>query len=151
MIKLALVSCLVIPWLTLFFMENYKRYVPVAIFTSLIMTIVFEIAYTYKWWIIHEHILPWGYITDVSFAYGLFAVGTIWIFYLTFHKFWIYVLTNLSFDILMAYVGLNILQILGVATIKNITEWQYFLVMFFVSFIIYGYQLWHEKIFVQNT
>lgn len=49
---------------------------PVTIFTSLLMTIIFQIAYTYKWWTIQEQIVPWGFMIDVSFAYGIFTVGT---------------------------------------------------------------------------
>lgn len=153
MIKFTLISILVLPWLSLYYMKNHaiKRYLPVAIFTSLIMTIMFEIAYTYEWWIIHEYIFPWGYITDVSFVYGLYAVGTMWIFYYTYHNFWVYLITHFSFDFMVAYIVLNFLDQSKVLTLKNISEWQYLLVSFAVSIILYGYQLWQEKIFVKNT
>ncbi|MEB4793203.1 hypothetical protein P5G65_04795 [Paenibacillus chondroitinus] len=112
------------------------------------MTIIFEIAYTYKWWTIHERIVPWGYIIDVSFVYGLFAVGTVWIFYLTFRKFWIYVLTNLVIDAFFSFLGLHwLVEGMGVATI-HIAKWIIFVLFFSLSFVIYGYQVWQEKVFV---
>lgn len=148
--KILLIATFVIPWLTLFFSNKstVKRYMPVTIFTSLLMTIIFEIAYQYKWWIIHEYLVPWGYMIDIGFAYGIFAIGTFWIFVLASHKFWIYFLANLGMDLFMAFAGMKLLDVFGVATLKNIEAWQYFLVMFGISLVIYGYHLWQRKIFI---
>jgi hypothetical protein len=153
LIKLMLWATLILPWISLLLMkkEAIKRYMPVTIFISLIMTIIFEIAYTYDWWTIHEYTLPWGYITDVSFLYGLFAVGTLWIFYLTFHKFWAYVLTNLGLDAFFSFLGLTwFVENMGIATI-HIDRWIIFVLYFFLSFVIYGYQKWQEKIFISPS
>lgn len=148
-IRIILVLLLILPWLTLFFMkkESIKRFMPVTIFSMLIMSIVFQIAYTYKWWVIYQYVVPWGYLVDVSFAYGIFAVGTLWIFRLTSHRFRLYVLTNLVMDALFAFVVFPLLRILHVATVKNIEYWQYFLVIFGLSFLLYGYHKWQETIF----
>ncbi|WP_273122596.1 hypothetical protein ACNRWW_05010 [Metabacillus sp. HB246100] len=147
--KVFMFSSLLLPWLTLFFAtsDSRKKYMPVTIFTSLLMTIIFQIAYTYKWWIIHEQIVPWGYMIDVGFAYGIFAVGTFWIFKLTSHKFILFVIVNLIMDALMAYLILPFLGKLEIADYKNISPTQYLGVMFALSFIIYGYHKWQEKIF----
>ncbi|GGJ77858.1 hypothetical protein [Virgibacillus salexigens] len=150
--KIILFAALVLPWFTLPLTSSQKRkkYMPVTIFTSLLMTIIFQIAYTYKWWIIHEQIVPWGYMIDVSFAYGIFAVGTFWIFRFTSHKFLLYIVVNLMLDAFMAYITLPLLGILGVATYKNISPWQYFLVMFGLSFIIYIYHKWQQKKYITD-
>ncbi len=70
--KIILWILLIAPWLTLFFMkkEGIKRYIPVTIFTVLLVTIIYEIAYTYRWWELEVNIVPWGHITNVSYAYG---------------------------------------------------------------------------------
>jgi len=147
--KIILFAALILPWFTLLFTNprTRKKYMPVTIFTSLLMTIIFQIAYTYKWWIIYEQIVPWGYMIDVSFAYGIFSVGTFWIFKWTSHKFMLYTIVNLIMDVIMAFITLPILSVLGIATYKNISPWQYFLVMFGLSFVIYGYQKWQQKIY----
>lgn len=127
---------------------------PVTILTSLIITIICEMAYTYEWWAIHQQILPWGYITHTAFAYGIFAVGTLWIFYLTSHNFWVYMLTNLAVNSLFAFIGIHwIVEGLGIATFKNLEYWQWFIIAIFISLIIYGYQRWQEKVIVnpENT
>lgn len=138
------------PWFSLFFLDKntIKRYMPTTIFTALLMTILFQIAYAYGWWEIHQSIVPWGYMIDASFAYGVFAVGTFWIFYLTSHRFALYVLSNLVMDALFSFTVFPLLTRIGIATLKNITAWQYFFVIFGLSFVIYGYHKWQEKIFI---
>ncbi|MGY0694409.1 hypothetical protein ACW2QC_16790 [Virgibacillus sp. FSP13] len=152
MLKIALILAFILPWLTLIWANKYslKKFMPVTILTGLIMTIIFEIAHAYNWWTIHEYLFPWGYITDTSFAYGLFMMGTFWIFYFTYGKLWVFVLTNIVFDLFMGFAGMNILRVIGVATMHTISEWQYFLVMFFISLVLYVYQRWQETIFAQK-
>ncbi|TRM10940.1 hypothetical protein FH966_03945 [Lentibacillus cibarius] len=147
--KLIMFAALILPWLTLFFTnsQTIKRYMPVTIFTSLLMTVIFQIAYTYKWWVIYKWIVPWGYMIDISFVYGIFTVGTFWIFRLTSHKFPLYIIVNLIMDAAMAFIALPFLGVLGIARYENIAPWQYFLVMFGISFIIYGYHKWQQKIY----
>ncbi|MBP1914483.1 hypothetical protein [Lederbergia galactosidilytica] len=149
MVHIIMLATLILPWFTLFFSnpEERKRYMPVTIFTSLLMTIIFQIAYTYEWWILHKQIVPWGYMIDVSFAYGIFAVGTFWIFKFTSQKFPLYAALNLITDAFMAFIVLPLLNVLGIATYKNILPWQYFLVIFVLSFIIYIYHKWQQRIY----
>jgi hypothetical protein len=58
MTKIILFVTFLLPWLSLFFAskETIKTYMPVTIFTSLLMTIIFQIAYTYEWWVIYQYI-----------------------------------------------------------------------------------------------
>lgn len=151
-LKIILFIVFLLPWLSLFFAskETIKKYMPVTIFTAFLMTIIFQIAYTYKWWTIHEYIVPWGYMNDVSFTYGLFSVGTFWIFVLTFHKFSTFIVTNFVMDALMSFIVLPLLRVAGISEYKNIAAWQYFLVIFSLSFVIYFYHTWQSKIFISD-
>jgi len=54
--------------------KGIKGYISVTIFTTLLVTIIFEIAYTYNWTEIMVKIVPWGNITNVSLAYGSFFI-----------------------------------------------------------------------------
>ncbi|MGG4549890.1 hypothetical protein ABER02_19270 [Rossellomorea marisflavi] len=148
-IKIILFIAFLLPWISLFFAKGstIRKFMPVTIFTCLLMTIIFQIAYTYDWWVIHEYIVPWGYMIDVSFAYGVFAIGTFWIFRFTHHYFFLYIVTNLVMDAFMCFLALPLLDKLGIASYKNITSWEYFLVIFALSFVVYFFHKWQEKIF----
>ncbi|BCB03592.1 hypothetical protein [Bacillus sp. KH172YL63] len=149
-VKLILFIAFLLPWFSLFFASSktIKRFMPVTILTCLLMTVIFQIAYTYKWWIIHEYIVPWGYMIDVSFAYGIFAVGTFWIFRFTSHKFLVYTVVNFIMDVFMSFAALPLLSLLGIAEYHSISPWQYLLVIYGLSFVIYGYHKWQETIFI---
>ncbi|WP_431801279.1 hypothetical protein [Halobacillus andaensis] len=148
-VEMIMYAALILPWFTLLLAssEVRRKYMPVTIFTALLMTIIFQVAYTYKWWVIYKQIVPWGYMIDVSFAYGVFLIGTFWIFRFTSHKFLLYMVVNLALDAIMAFITLPLLGVLGIAVYKNISAWQYFLVMYGLSFIIYGYHRWQQKIY----
>ncbi len=152
-IKVLLWMILILPWLTLIFIKKstIKRFMPVTILTALITTILFEIAYTYKWWILHIDILPWGYITNTAFTYGGYAIATLWIFYLTSHKFWIFIITELVVNAFWAFIGLHwiIDKALGIASF-NIRPWQWFLIEIAVVLILYAYHQWQKKIFIPS-
>ncbi|MFD1039243.1 hypothetical protein ACFQ3N_12695 [Virgibacillus byunsanensis] len=143
---------LIAPWLSLFLMKTgaIKRFMPVAIFVTLLLMIIYEIAYTYDWWKLKEYILPWGYITHGSFAYGLFLVGTIWIFYFTYHNFKIYMITNIIIDAMFAFVFLPLTNWLGINELIKISNWGVYLIMLTLAVIIYLYQRWQEGIFKED-
>ncbi|ALC90582.1 hypothetical protein AM500_12885 [Bacillus sp. FJAT-18017] len=149
MIKFLQYAALIVPWFSLGFTTsaNRKKYMPVTIFGALIMTVVFQIAHQYDWWVIKKSIVPWGYMSDVTFIYGLFAVGTFWIFRFTSDKFPMFIILNAVMDSLMSFVILPLLGTLGIAHYKNISPWQYFLVIFGISFLLWIYHKWQEKIF----
>lgn len=148
--KIILWSSFICPWFTLFFMKknSVRRYMPVTVFTALMATITSEIAYHYSWWKHTDVIVPWGYITNPSFIYGLFSVLTIWIFYFTFRSFWLYLAVNILlnafqwfFLIKWTFVALNIFEYV------NITPFRVFLLGIVQALIIYGYHTWQERIF----
>ncbi len=145
--EIMLWAFLILPWTTLFFMrrETLKRYMPVAILAALIVTIVFEAAYALHWWTMLESIVPWGFITNVSFAYGLFVAGTLWIYAFTFGKLWLYLLTNAAIDALQAFVFHEWFE--GwIYRLDRLNEWQVFLLMIGTSVVLYMYQLWQDGI-----
>jgi hypothetical protein len=128
---LLLWSGFVLPWLSLFLMKKKSiyRYMPVCIFSALLVTIVYEIGYTYKWWILKDAIVPWGHVTNTAFAYGVFLVGTMWVFHFTFGRFWLYVVANLLLDAFYAFVFHRIEEKLGIADLINVKHYHILLLM----------------------
>lgn len=145
--KIMLWATLLLPWPTLIFLgrKSVKRYMPVAVFVALLVTILFEAAHSLKWWELIDQIVPWGYITNVSFVYGIFLVGTIWIFHYTYRNFWLYLLVNVVIDGLFAFVLSNFFE--GrIYNLVNFNQFQVFLLMTGLSLVIYGYQRWQEEV-----
>jgi hypothetical protein len=147
--KFILLGMLILPWLTLFFVNKHsmKRFMPVAILASLLVTIIFEIGYVYDWWKVQVEIAPWDEITSVSLTYGVFLVGTIWIFHFVFdRKFWVYMITNILLDGFYSFIALNILIRFGIYKLVNMGNLGIFMLMAFLAVIIYPYQKWQDSV-----
>ena len=149
MAEIILWLMLILPWLSLCFINKHslRRFMPVAILASLLVTMVFEMAFTFNWWTVKEAILPWGHITSIPLTYGVFFAGTIWIYHFTFNKsFWVYILSNVIVDAIYAFVGLNVLIHFGIYELEDMGTLGIFILMFVISVIIYIYQKWQDKI-----
>jgi hypothetical protein len=152
LLKLFLWGELFVPWLLLVFMKRsmIKRYMPVAIFVTLLITVVYVIAYHYKWWVLPVHLFPWSSITHDSFVFGPYLVGTLWIFRLTYPRFMLYMVTNIIVDGLFAFVFLQWTQWVGIDRLINITELELFLLYVALAAVIFVYQKWQEGIFKET-
>lgn len=150
MAQIILWLMLIVPWLSLFFLKTYsiKRFMPVAIFTSLLVTIVFELAYTFDWWTVIKDVVPWEHITSIPLIYGAFLPGTIWIFHFTFDRsFWVYIITNVIVDAFYAFVLLTVLiRFFDIYKLEKMSEFGIFILMIIIAVIIYFYQRWLESI-----
>lgn len=144
MIKTMQWLILFLPWLTLFAARKgfVRRLMPSVVFTCLTVTIVFIMGYTFKWWTIHEYIVPWGNIVDVSFTYGIFAVGTFWIFYFTGRSFLLFVLVNALVDAIFSFAILPLMERIKIITMGSMPLWQTYLLNLTVMLIIYAYHRW---------
>ncbi|SHK49445.1 hypothetical protein SAMN05443507_1153 [Alicyclobacillus tolerans] len=148
--QLILWTMFISSWLTvLLFMDraSLKRYMPVTLFTCFVMSNIFIIAFHYHWWSIQQSIVPWGYVINVSFAYGLFPVTVLWIYYFTSHRFWQYVGVNLVIDWIYVYLIFDrVLPWLKIAKFRLMQPWQYYLIVFGLSLLIYLYDAWQKQI-----
>jgi hypothetical protein len=153
MAKLILWLMLIIPWLSLIFINKHslRRFMPVAILASLLITVILEMGYVYDWWTIIGKIAPWEQFITIPLTYGVFLVGTIWIFHFTFDKsFLVYILTNALIDAFYAFVFLNMLIYFRVYELERMGNFGIFMLIFPLAFIIYAYQRWQDKIMKKN-
>lgn len=151
-LKTILWILLVVPWITLLMMkkEHIKRYMPVAIFGSLLVTIWNELAYNLHWWKFTTTLAP-SLITNIAFIYGTFLVGTIWIFRFTFGNFGLYLLTNIAIDSFLAFPANYVFERIGLYRLINYSSWNILITAVALSIVFYLYQLWQEEVFVHRN
>lgn len=136
----------ILSWLTVYFIpkRTVKRYLPASTMSALlVMTTVF----------IGTHFNAWevkgGTKTRIynilSVILGPFAVGTLWIFHLTFGKFWLYSLTNLIQNLIYAFPILNFLDKINFIKYVKFTRIHHLIASMSFAFIIYGFQSFLEK------
>lgn len=145
-IRLGLV---IISWSSLVFLPKkaFNKFLPVSLFTSLLVLIVSVLAIRYKFWVVKGGMSK-KVINDLSFIYGPFFAGTLWIFHLTFGHFKRYLIVNTIMNASLSYPFNSLFEKLKVYKLINFKPIHVFLSYMSFSFIIYGYQLllnWSNK------
>jgi hypothetical protein len=122
---------------------------PVAIFAAFLMVLYNLIAHYQKHWVIKETILPWLKPAFVPGILGAFLVVTIWIFYFTYGRFWIYLVTNIVLDFMFAIFPVHFIfqEKLRIYQLVTITPWGRYGIFVALSIVIYGYHFWQEEVF----
>ncbi len=150
MTKMLLWVGMIAPWFSLFFMkrQDIKRFMPATLLAMLVMPLISEAAFYYNWWTIDQYLFPWGSITMLSILFGPFFIGTLWIFRLTYHKWWLFFLVNLVVDAGFTFV-LNPWFLDGwLYSFQQLNYWGAFLIMFGTAIPIYFYQRWQDEVIV---
>jgi hypothetical protein len=140
------IGLLLIPWLTVFLIPKnvFKKYTPSAIFASLLVAINCMLSVPFKWWTVKGGLLN-KVFNDLSFIFGPFFIGTIWIFRLTFGKFWLYLLVNTIMDLFLAYPINWLMQRLKVYKLVNFKSKHVFFLSICFALVIYPYQLFISR------
>lgn len=141
-------SMLILPFLTLFFMnrDDLKRYLPVGILSAFASTLVGDIGVTLGFWVHQETAYP---LYDIMpFDISLNMILTMWIFKFTYRKFKIYLVTNIILDIVFAFfLFQSYFPDKGMMHLVGISPFQTFLITVILAIMLYNYQIWQEGIF----
>lgn len=134
------------PWFMLLFLNKYKvkRFMPVTLFSMVILSIIYQVAINFNWF----HYKPTlFFLTDVNpMMYGLYPVGTLIMFYLTFGRFWIFILMNTMIDGLHNLFISPYIQKVGLVEEGFFTIYHKMIVMTIIAILLYGYQLWQDEV-----
>lgn len=135
-----------ISWLTVFLIpkNEFKKYIPVATFASLIVVIESMLSVPFKWWTVKGGLLN-KVINDLSLILGPFFVGTVWIFRLTFGRFWIYLLVNTFMDLFLAYPVNSLMQKLKLYKLVNFKPKHVFFTAICYALVIYRFQIFISR------
>ena len=122
--------------------EDIKRYIPVALFCSLVFIFIFETGISLHWWAVIEPSYP--LVNVPAFVFGPYLIAPIWIFKYTYRRFWLYLATNLVLDYLLIFFLIDWFIQRGV-WVAYISYLQILLITTAVAVFIYGFQLWQES------
>ena len=143
-------SMFFMPWLSLFFMkkEEVKRWMPVAMFSLVLTTIIHDIGTTLGFWATRESFYP--FYEMIPYYFGVMPVLTIWVFKFTYGHFARYFATNIILDIGFNFFLLNyFLPSRGILDF-NISPFPSLLITLTHAVVIYGYQIWQDDILLDT-
>ncbi|MFC4321986.1 hypothetical protein [Litchfieldia salsa] len=124
--------------------KSLRRFLPVALFVTVINTLFYQAAYHYNWWR-EPGLFEWDKVANIPWVYSAYLVATIWIFKFTYGKFIVYLITNLILDGAYIYLWYPFQQKLGLASEGEISPHINYLIMIGVALLIYIFQIWYEK------
>ncbi|WP_307550412.1 MULTISPECIES: hypothetical protein [unclassified Paenibacillus] len=144
-------SLLILPWASLLFlkMDTVRRYMPVALFMTVIHTLAYQAAYHYGWWEeTGSSLFGWDKVIPVPWVYGAYLAIVIWVFRFTFGKLWLYLIVNVLLDGLFMYIVYPIWQRMGlVSSESTLPTIAVIAMMVGFALIIYLYQMWQDEVF----
>ncbi len=144
-------SMLVLPWLTLFFMnkEEIKRFMPVALFSAATSVLVVEAGESLGWFMYGETTYPFR--TSSYHIFGLNCVTTIWLFHFIYGNFRRYIMIDLVLNFGFIYLfHVYFLGSKGIFHEVGITPFINTVITTIDGALVYGYQMWQEGIFLRN-
>lgn len=150
--KKAFSLCMVtIPWISVLFMDKKSliRYLPVASFINLFLSVFSVIANKRKWWINKNPFSPGN--VDFSYILGPYFVATLWIFKLTYGNFPKYIITNAIVNIINAFPLASMWENFGIFKFKKVNHISWYVICVFLAIFIYGYQYIVEKIIINKN
>jgi len=133
-------ATLILPWLTVPFMgkRSFLRFLPVASFVNLLLSVFSLICYRKKWWRTNNPLSP-GPI-DFTYILGPYYVATLWIFKLTYGNFAKYLTTNMVLDLINAFPLPKIGKKFGIVKFIKMKHTTWYFICVFLSIVIYGFQ-----------
>ncbi|TMN21624.1 hypothetical protein [Lentibacillus cibarius] len=146
MISAVLWVIFILPIASLFLLnqEVIKRYLPAALFVTVLNSILYEIAWEENWWRYQITLFNWDKIAPVHIVYSSYWVVTIWILYFTFQKFWLYAVVNIIADFLFVFTISAWMKHVGVFT-GDMPMFMTGLLFISMAMLIYIFQRWYEN------
>ncbi|MEA1854135.1 hypothetical protein U9M49_13570 [Cytobacillus sp. OWB-43] len=136
----------IILWGTMFFIpgKSIKRFLPVTLFCSCILLIETLFSFVFKWWRVKGG-KKYMLYDSIAFILGPLFTINIWVFHLTYGKFFRYVGLNLIIDLLFAYPFNAFFQKIGHYKLYKFTSFSLFISAFAYALINYGFQVLYER------
>ncbi|MBQ4870723.1 hypothetical protein IHQ11_30495 [Priestia megaterium] len=144
-------AMIIIPWLTVPFMgkKSFLRFLPVASFINLFLSVFSLTANKKKWWINKNPLSP-GFV-DFSYILGPYYVATLWIFKLTYGNFPKYLITNMMLDLVNAFPFGSIWEKVGIFKFQKMKHVTWYFICVGLSVFIYGFQYLVEQSIIKET
>lgn len=140
------IGLILISWGTVFFLpkKSFFKYLPVTLFSSIIILTEYLLGAPRNWWKAKGGIKTIAN-NGLAFAFGPYFIGSLWIFRLTYGRFWLYTLLNLILDWILAYPLNTFFEKINLYKLKKIKPVHLFLFSLGYSFVNYGFQLILDK------
>lgn len=138
--KLFLVAMVILPWLTIPLLGRnaLKKYLPSAIFITVLTKILDIFGERNKWWRFYKGISPLNSMDFLNF--GPYFVTSLWMLKMTYGKFSKFLISNTILQILFIFLGLKYISRYKILTLVKLTKINYLAIDVLRALLLYGFQ-----------
>ncbi|MBT2641371.1 hypothetical protein J7I80_03890 [Bacillus sp. ISL-41] len=137
---------LLISWATLLLYpkRDFKRFLPVTIFVTGMVSILLVISHPYKLWKVSGSIKT-RIFNDLCFTLGPFFVTNLWIFRLAYGNIWQYLGINLVIDYLLAFPVTKFFKKINIYQLERLKPLHFLSIIYSFAIFAYGFQHLFQK------
>ncbi|MEH7236773.1 hypothetical protein [Bacillus sp. JJ1562] len=140
------IGMILVSWTTVLFLpkKSFFKFLPVTLFSTTVLLTEYLLGIPHKWWKAKGGIKTIAN-NGLTFIFGPYFIGNMWIFHLTYKKFWLYSLINLVLDYILAFPLNAYFEKINLYKLKKIRPIHLFLLSLTYSFLNYGFQLFIDR------
>ena len=137
---------LLLSWSTLLLYpkRSFKRFLPVTLFVTGLVSVLLVLSHPYKLWKVSGGIGT-RLFNDLSFTLGPFFAANLWVFKLAYGSIWQYLGINLVIDYLLAFPLSNLFKKMDIYHLNRLTPLYFFSVIYSFAILAYGFQFYFQK------
>lgn len=137
---------LLISWSTLLLYPKraFKRFLPVTIFVTGLVSILLVLSHPYKLWKVSGG-SGTRIFNDLSFTLGPFFVTNLWVFRLAYGNLWQYLGINLVIDFLLAFPVSKLFKKLNIYQLEKLKPPYFFSIIYLFAILAYSFQFYFRE------
>ncbi|MBS8264361.1 hypothetical protein DYI25_07925 [Mesobacillus boroniphilus] len=137
---------MLISWSTLLLYPKraFKRFLPVTIFVTGLVSILLVLSHPYKLWKVSGG-TGTRIFNDLSFTLGPFFVTNLWVFRLAYGSLWQYLGINLVIDYLLAFPVTNLFKKINIYQLERLKPLYFFSIIYSYAIFAYGFHYYYQK------
>lgn len=135
-----------ISWSTLLLYPKraFKRFIPVTIFVTLLVSILLVLSNPLKLWRVTGG-LGAKIFNDLSFTLGPFFATNLWVFRLAYGNLWQYLGVNFVIDFIMAYPISAMFRKMNIYKLDRLKPLYFFSIIYSFAILAYGFQYYFKE------
>lgn len=124
--------------------RSFKRFMPVTLFVTTLVSILLILSNPFKLWRVTGG-LGSKLINDLSFTFGPFLSANLWVFRLAYGNIWQYLGINFVLDFLLAYPFSAFFKKMNIYKLEKLQPLYFFSIIYSFAILAYGFQYFFKE------
>ena len=124
--------------------RSFKRFLPVTLFITSLVSILLILSNPFKLWRVTGG-LGSKIINDLSFTFGPFIAANLWVFRLAYGNIWQYLGVNFVMDFILAFPLSSLFRKMNIYKLERLQPLYFFSIIYSFSILGYAFQYFFKE------